>query len=49
MNPATKLPFGYILFDVEDLHGDKVVGYVTATPKGLPSGDVLTEPPTWAV
>jgi len=49
MNPATKLPFGYTLFDVEDLHGDKVVGYVTATPKGLPSGDVLTEPPTWAV
>ena len=49
MNPATKLPFGYILFDVEDLHGDKVVGYVTATPKGLPSGDVLTDPPTWAV
>ena len=49
MNPATKLPFGYILFDVEDLHGDKVIGYITATAKGLPSGDVLTEPPTWAV
>jgi hypothetical protein len=49
MNPATKLPFGYVLFDAEDLYGDKVVGYLIATPKGLPSGDVLTETPTWAM
>jgi hypothetical protein len=49
MNEATKLPFGYIIFDIDDLHGDKPIGYLNPSAKGLPSGDVLTEPPAWAV
>ena len=48
MNEATKLPFGYIIFDIDDLHGDKPIGYLNPSAKGLPSGDILTEPPAWA-
>ena len=48
MNPATNLPFGYILFGIDDLYGNTPVGYIQASPKGLPSGDVLTEAPSWA-
>ena len=33
-------PLGYMLYEVEDLYGDKPIGYITADPKGLPKGDI---------
>ena len=34
------LPEGYILYDINDLYGDKPVGFIKANEKGLPQGDI---------
>jgi N-glycosidase YbiA len=34
------MPAGYILYEFEDIYGDKPIGYITADAKGLPKGDI---------
>jgi hypothetical protein len=34
------LPEGYVLYDINDLYGDKPVGFIKANEKGLPQGDI---------
>ena len=34
------LPEGYILYDINDMYGDKPIGFIKANEKGLPQGDI---------
>ena len=40
INMGEGKPVGYILYEFEDLYGDKPIGYITADAKGLPKGDI---------
>jgi ribA/ribD-fused uncharacterized protein len=34
------LPEGYVLYDINDVYGDKPIGFIKANEKGLPQGDI---------
>ncbi len=34
------LPEGYLLYDINDIYGDKPIGFIKANEKGLPQGDI---------
>jgi hypothetical protein len=40
MKADGRLPEGYMIYDINDLYGDRPIGFMKANEKGLPQGGI---------